>query len=182
MTNKVFWCGITGQFAWMGSSLGINMMASQAQSIGAETAVFAYSDVQTAYSTIVEKQKAGYKIILPGYSLGAGTAGLLSQEISGIDTVILLDPSRDGINYVVGKSTKRSILLHNNDWLEKVSGIGGAGEQQDQSAVYGPGGVAVAGGDLGCQVKYEFNENHLVIQYDKSVWQIVQEETQKLLG
>src|ERR1700704_5183411 len=63
-------------FSW-----GIPYLASQAQELGMEADIFAYSDVKQAWKKITQKKKEGYKIALVGYSLGNTTVTWLQRYL-----------------------------------------------------------------------------------------------------
>ena len=145
-----------GQGGTFGTSIGVTEMCNQARAAGIIVDEFVGTDIKNALPAVQAYKKSGHKITAAGYSEGVGAVGYISQVVP-IDLAIGIDPSRDCVNYRIRPNTPRSILWHNQNWLSRLTGIGGAGEASDP------------GGDLGFKEKHEINENHLLVDLDKTI-------------
>lgn len=167
MIRPVYAPFIEGQFGQAGSSLGMVAMANAARAAGITAELFFYEQLAAVGAALSAHLKAGDRLAVVCYSAGVGTGDYVSAH-APLDLLIALDPSRDCINYKVHPQTKTSILFHNNNWFAHLTGVGGAGEARDP------------GGDLGFQIRYEIDENHLLVDLDQKIHIIVQHELLRL--
>lgn len=165
-----------GQFGTVGSSIGMDNMASWASQQGIESHVFAGTDATGAEAQLVQALQAGSKTVLVGYSEGAGLVGYLEQRHK-VDFCALIDPSRDCYNYkLVSANCPDSVLFHNSNWFGYWTGLGDGGEAGDPGTVYDVNGVVQSNGDLNCRTIMEFNENHLLMDFDGTVQQYIEKK------
>jgi hypothetical protein len=102
-------------FSW-----GIPYLASQAQELGMEADIFAYSDVKQAWKKITQKKKEGYKIALVGYSLGNTTVTWLQRYLV-VDLLVAISESSLGRNHPINRvNTRRSVLWYGPDFLSNA--------------------------------------------------------------
>ena len=115
-TYAAFFLGQGGYlFSW-----GIPYLASQARGLGAETDIFEYSDVKTAWAQVSRKKKDGYKIALVGYSLGNTTITYLQRYLE-VDLLLAISESSLGQNHRIKKeNTRRSVLWYGPDFLSNA--------------------------------------------------------------
>jgi len=145
------------------TSPGMVAMAGQARADGIAADTFEFDEYQGCLEVLRRMKALGKKVAIVSYSAGVGTATLISY-FAKLDFLAAIDPSQDCINYRVNKdNVKKSVLWHNNNWLSKITGIGGAGENPD----------------LGFSERIEIDVNHLVADLLPSIKQRVRQE---LLG
>lgn len=150
------------------TSAGIDEMAAAARAAGIGVGVFSFDEENAAVKALQHALNIGQETAAIGFSAGAGTVTAISRVVH-LDLAELIDPSRDCINYrLYAPNVVRSILFHNNNWFSRITGVGGAGEKTDP------------GGDLGAQIKYEIDENHLVVDLDRHVQDITHDELLRL--
>lgn len=114
---------MTGQLAWLGSSVGMTNLAKRIQRLWPNSAVsvhdWKYGPNQIA--TDILKQPAGLPIILIGYSLGGNGLTRIAATLPKrqIDLAVAYDPSQLGERYLNAEgqaptNIKRLLLYHNN--------------------------------------------------------------------
>jgi hypothetical protein len=117
--DKAYAAFFLGQGGYL-FSWGIPYLASQAQELGMETDIFAYSDVREAWKKITQKKKDGYKIALVGYSLGNTTITYLQRYLV-IDLLLAISESSLGRNHPIKReNTRRSVLWYGPDFLSNA--------------------------------------------------------------
>jgi hypothetical protein len=123
-------------------------MAAQARKLGHQADVFVYEQIDQAKAKCLLMLRGGFKIVVVGYSLGAGTATLLGWYVP-LDLLIALDPSVWGYNYFINKKfVKRSVLWHGTNPLEPLGH---------------------AGTNLGFDVIHDTLDPHLFIDLDPAI-------------
>jgi len=158
-----------GQGGEAGTSTGIIALADAARQLGIQVDLFDGVDITHGYPAAWKQQQAGYALAAIGYSEGCGDVGWIEQRLA-MKFCALIDPSRDCINYKLRpENCPDSILFHNNNWLARWTGVGAAGEASDP------------GGDLGCRTRYEYNENHLVMDLDTTIHGIIENRLANLV-
>jgi hypothetical protein len=117
--DKAYAAFFLGQGGYL-FSWGIPYLASQAQELGMETDIFAYSDVREAWKKITQKKKDGYKIALVGYSLGNTTITWLQRYLV-VDLLLAISESSLGRNHPIKReNTRRSVLWYGPDFLSNA--------------------------------------------------------------
>jgi hypothetical protein len=117
--DKAYAAFFLGQGGYL-FSWGIPYLASQAQELGMETDIFAYSDVREAWKKITQKKKDGYKIALVGYSLGNTTITYLQRYLV-VDLLLAISESSLGRNHPIKReNTRRSVLWYGPDLLSNA--------------------------------------------------------------
>lgn len=149
------------------TSPGMIMLCGWAAKNGFVAANFSYTQIQQADQWI--RNHSADKTSIVCYSAGAGTGDYISWH-ERLDQVIALDPSRDCVNYKVKPTVPDSVLVHNDFWFTHFTGIGGAGEATDP------------GGDLGFKTRIEVSEDHLLVDVDPHVQDIVKQHLLRLKG
>jgi hypothetical protein len=117
--DKAYAAFFLGQGGYL-FSWGIPYLASQAQELGMETDIFAYSQVREAWKKITRKKTDGYKIALVGYSLGNTTITYLQQYLV-VDLLLAISESSLGLNHPIKReNTRRSVLWYGPDLLSNA--------------------------------------------------------------
>jgi hypothetical protein len=115
--RKCYAACFTGQFAWLGSSLGVSATARRMRSAGVVADVFGYKQVDPAIARIDYFGKLGFLIILFGYSLGVSTITFLQAQVAAqrrrpCDLLLAVAGSKLGQNYPIdGQWTRRAVLF-----------------------------------------------------------------------
>ena len=118
-TEKAYAAFFLGQGGYL-FSWGIPLLESGARKLGLATDVFSYTDVKPAWTNIVGRRKAGYKIALIGYSLGNTTTTYLQRHLA-VDLLLAISESSLGRNHQIKKeNTKRSVLWYGPDMLSNA--------------------------------------------------------------
>ena len=114
--KKVYAACFTGQFAWLGSSLGVSATARRLRTAGVVADVFGYTQVDAAVARIDECSKLGFMIMLLGYSLGVSSITFLQSPDAAlrrrhVDLLLAIAGSRLGENYPIDHVwTTRAVL------------------------------------------------------------------------
>jgi hypothetical protein len=117
--DKAYAAFFLGQGGYL-FSWGIPYLASQAQALGMETDIFAYSQVREAWKKITRKKNDGYKIALVGYSLGNTTITYLQRYLV-VDLLLAISESSLGRNHPINReNTRRSVLWYGPDLLSNA--------------------------------------------------------------
>jgi hypothetical protein len=102
-------------FSW-----GIPLLEYEARKLGLATDVFSYTDVTAAWTNIVRRRNAGYRIALVGYSLGNTTATYLQRHLA-VDLLLAISESSLGRNHPIRKeNTRRAVLWYGPDTLSNA--------------------------------------------------------------
>jgi hypothetical protein len=118
-TEKAYAAFFLGQGGYL-LSWGIPLLESEARKLGLATDVFSYTDLASAWTSIVRKRKEGYKIALVGYSLGNTTATYLQRYLT-VDLLLAISESSLGRNHPIKKeNTKRAVLWYGPDLLSNA--------------------------------------------------------------
>lgn len=118
-TGKAYVAFFLGQGGYL-FSWGVPRLESEARKLGFATDVFSYTDVNSAWASIVRRRREGYKIALVGYSLGNTTATYLQQHLP-VDLLLAISESSLGLNHPVSRrNTKRSVLWYGPDALSNA--------------------------------------------------------------
>jgi hypothetical protein len=121
--RKIYVACFTGQFAWLGSSLGVYFTARRLRSIGVVADTFSYGNVDPALARIDHFAQLNFLIVLLGYSLGVSTATFLQapdavQRRRHVDLLIAVAGSRLGQNYPIDSGwTRRAVLFTGSGML-----------------------------------------------------------------
>jgi hypothetical protein len=116
MLRKVYCAAFTGQFAWLGSSLGVFWTARRLRGVGVIADVFGYDSYDKALPRIDYFREQNFLIMLLGYSLGVSSATFIQSPNAGarrrhVDLLLAIAGSRLGLNYPIDHSwTKRAVL------------------------------------------------------------------------
>lgn len=115
--RKVYAACFTGQFAWLGSSLGVYATARRMRAAGIVADSFGYTQVNPAVARIDQFANLGFFILLLGYSLGVSSITYLQSPGAGtlrrqVDLLLAIAGSKLGANYPIDhKWCKRAVLF-----------------------------------------------------------------------
>lgn len=116
---KVFAIVVRGQGGIV-TSFGMDVLGARIRKMGIECEVINYSEWQAGDQLIREKQKAGYKIALIGYSLGNSTITYLGT-FEKIDLLVAIFESSLGQNYAINHvNVGHSVLYYGQDFLSNA--------------------------------------------------------------
>lgn len=153
--SKIFTALFLGEFGALFSA-GMYLLANQVSDLGIEAKVFEYTSVSEAEELILARQKAGYKIILIGYSLGNTTTTWIQESIK-VDLLLAIAESTLGENHsIVPGNTKRAVL-----WM-------------------GPDFLSSAGRNDGFNAVHFVNDTHLLLDLSPTVTVGILDEIKKL--
>jgi hypothetical protein len=115
--KKIYAACFTGQFAWLGSSLGVYFTARRLRSVGAVADIFSYNaDLSQVLARLDSFAQQNFLIMLLGYSLGVSAITYLQAPNAGaqrrhVDLLLAVAGSRLGLNYPIDPAwTKRAVL------------------------------------------------------------------------
>lgn len=114
--KKVYAACFTGQFAWLGSSLGVSATARRLRAIGAVADVFSYAQIDAALARIDYFTALNFAVLLLGYSLGVSSITFLQSPDAALrrrhcDLLIAIAGSKLGENYPIDHVwTRRAVL------------------------------------------------------------------------
>lgn len=121
--RKVYAACFTGQFAWLGSSLGVSATAKRLRGIGVAADVFGYTQIEPARARIDYFANLNFLILLLGYSLGVSACTYLQSAAAAtqrrhVDLLLAVAGSTLGMNYPIDHVwTKRAVLYTGDGML-----------------------------------------------------------------
>lgn len=113
--HKIYAACFTGQFAWLGSSLGVTFTARRLRNAGIVADVFGYTQIDEAISRIDYFTGLDFLIMLLGYSLGVSSITYIQSPTAlsrqrHVELLLAIAGSKLGQNYPIDTWTRRSVL------------------------------------------------------------------------